>query len=139
MTRAQFISRRTVDAAVLTISILVVGCSPATKGEVSGTVSIDGTPVENGMISFYAVDGNAPTAGGRILNGKYSVEVNPGLCRVEIRVSKAVGEKKLYDTPDSPVRPILAEALPPKYNDRSELQLDVKLGDNEQDYDLTTK
>jgi hypothetical protein len=116
----------------------VAGCSPSTKGEVSGTVTMDGKPVEDGMIAFFSVDRSAPTAGGRISDGRYDVVVNPGLCRVEIRVSKVVGEKKLYETADSPVRPIRAEALPPRYNDQSELQIDVKLGTNEQNYDLTT-
>jgi hypothetical protein len=114
------------------------GCSPPTTGEVRGTVTMDGEPIENGMIAFFSADGSAPTAGGRITNGDYRVEVKPGLCRVEIRASKVVGEKKLYETADSPVRPVRAEALPPKYHDQSQLQLDVKLGDNTQNYELST-
>ena len=55
-----------------------------------------------------------------------------------IRVSKVVSQKKLYDTPDSPIKPVLAESLPPKYNDATELTLDVRSGTNAQDYQLKT-
>lgn len=121
------------------LAILVfAGCAPPTTGEVRGTVSLDGVPIETGMIAFFSVDGSAPTAGGRISAGKYVVEVKPGLCRVEIRAAKVVGEKKLYETADSPVRQVRAEALPPMYNDQSQLELDVKLGDNEQDFELSS-
>jgi hypothetical protein len=35
-------------------------------------------------------------------SGKFSSEVPIGESKVEIRVPKVVGKKKLYDTPDSP-------------------------------------
>jgi hypothetical protein len=34
---------------------------------------------------------------------------------------------------------MLAESLPPRYNDESELTLEVKPGENRKDYNLTTK
>lgn len=54
-------------------------------------------------------------------------------------MSKVVGEKKIYDTPDSAVRKVWAEVLPPKYYDNTELRLNVKLGENKQDYALKAK
>src|SRR6185436_17969686 len=48
-------------------------------------------------------------------------------------------EEKLYNTADSPVQPIMKETLPAKYNDDSELQLDVKAGQNSKDFELSTK
>jgi hypothetical protein len=92
-----------------------------------------------GAISFFAVDGRAPTAGAPIVAGQYAAEVKPGLCMVQVRVSKVVGEKKVYDTPNSPTRKIWGEVLPAKYNDNTELRLEVKAGENRQDYALTTK
>jgi hypothetical protein len=73
------------------------------------------------------------------VNGRYTAQVKPGLCYVQVRVPKEVGEKKLYDTSDSPVRKVTAESLPPKYNDATELQFDVQPGANESNYDLSTK
>jgi hypothetical protein len=108
-------------------------------GIVTGSVTVDGEPAKVGAISFFAVDGRAPTAGAPIVDGKYTAQVNPGMCMVQIRVSKVVGKKKIYDTSDSPVREVWAEILPPKYNDNTQLTLDVKLGENKQDYELRSK
>jgi hypothetical protein len=119
--------------------ISFVGCSRSNLATVTGSVTVDGEPAKVGAISFFAVDGRAPTAGAQIVDGKFSAQVTPGLCTVQIRVSKIVGKKKVYDTPDSPVREVWAEVLPPKYNDDSQLQLDIKPGTNTQDYDLKSK
>jgi hypothetical protein len=108
-------------------------------GIVTGSVTVDGELAKVGAISFFAVDGRAPTAGASIVNGKFTAQVNPGVCMVQIRVSKVVGKKKLYDTPDSPVREVWAEVLPPKYNDNTKVKFEVKLGENKQDFDLKTK
>lgn len=119
--------------------LALLGCSPPTMGTVTGTVTVDGEPAEVGAISFFAVDGRAPTAGAPIVDGTYTAEVTPGVCMVQVRVSKVVGERKLYDTPDSPVRKVWGEVLPAKYNDNTELRLDVKAGENRQDYALSAE
>jgi hypothetical protein len=108
-------------------------------GTVSGTVTVDGLPVKSGSIVFFPTDGKAATSGSAIVDGHYLATVAPGMSRVEIRVPKVIGQKKAYDTPDSPMAEITAELLPAKYNDASELTLDVKLGENRQDYELSTK
>ena len=108
-------------------------------GTVTGSVTVDGEPAKVGEISFFAVDGRAPTAGAPIVDGKFTAQVKPGVCMVQIRVSKVVGKKKIYDTPDSPVREVWAEFLPAKYNDITQLKLEVKRCDNQQEYKLTSK
>ena len=107
-------------------------------GEVTGTVTVNGEPAQTGSISFFPVDGKSVTTGAVIEAGKYSARVPVGKVKVEIRVSKIVGRKKLYDTPNSPIQPIMQEVLPPKYNDQTELELDVEPGKNEQNYDFKT-
>src|SRR5438309_491715 len=63
---------------------LLLGCSGG-QATVTGTVTYDGKEVANGTISFYPVDGEGPTAGGMIKNGKYTVtNLTPGKKRVEI-------------------------------------------------------
>ena len=124
---------------LFTACIASIGCSRSNLGTVTGSVTVDGEPAKVGAISFFAVDGRAPTAGAKIVDGKYTARVKPGLCMVQVRVSKIVGKKKIYDTPESPMREVWAEVLPPKYNDNTQLQFDVKSGENEQDYDLKTK
>lgn len=120
-------------------TVIAVGCSkgPPT-GEVTGNILVNGVPAETGAISFFPVDGNSPTAGAEITNGKYTATVPVGKVKVEIRVSKAVGQQRLYQTPDSPVQTVWAEILPPKYNEQSILSMEVQEGTNEQDFNLNT-
>ncbi len=109
-------------------------------GAVTGTVRVDGEPLEKGSISFVPADGKGVTAGGDIVDGKYTVtRISPGPMTVQIRYPKVAGTKKLYDTPESPTRNVFHEALPAKYNDRTELRLEVQAGNNEKDWDLSLK
>jgi hypothetical protein len=121
------------------LCLAACGCSDSNETTVSGTVSVNGTPAKTGSISFIPADGQSRTSGGPITDGKYETRAPIGNQRVEVRVPKVVGQRKLYNTPDSPTQDILEEVLPPKYNSQSELQLDVKPGDNHKDYQLTTK
>lgn len=126
-------------SGVIVAALLLAGCAEPTVGVVTGTVTVDGAPAKSGSIAFFPVNGKASTAGAEIIDGRYTAQVAPGLTKIEIRVPKVVGEKKLYDTPDSPIQPLLAESLPAKYNDASELTLDVQLGENEKDFAIATK
>jgi hypothetical protein len=114
----------------------LIGCGGDNMADVAGTVTINGAPAEKGSVTFIPADGKAPTAGSEIVNGKYSARVPLGTAKVQIRVPKVVGKKKLYDTPDSPVQDLLEEVLPAKYNDQTELTLDVKPGVNEKNWEL---
>ncbi|MBN1853202.1 MAG: hypothetical protein JW829_10780 [Pirellulales bacterium] len=125
---------------LLAAFLLVPGCSDQMKtGDVTGNIQVDGQPARTGSIAFIPVDGKSPTAGAEILGGQYSAKVPLGEVKVEIRVSKVVGHKKLYDTPNSPIQPILEEVLPEKYNNQTELQMKVEPGKNQKDFDLKTK
>jgi hypothetical protein len=133
----RFLGRGPLLAAVV---VLLAGCSANHTAVVTGTVRVDGEPLEKGSISFVPVDGQGVTAGGEILDGKYIVaKASPGTMTVQIRYPKVAGQKKLYDTPDSPIRNVFREALPAKYNDRTELRLEVQPGNNEKDWDLSLK
>ncbi len=117
-----------------------LGCSTGPPmGTVTGTITVDEEPAEMGAITFIPADGKSPTTGGAIKEGKYSVQVYVGKSRVEIRVPKVVGQVKIYDTPDSPIQDDMRETLPAKYNDKTELTIDVKRGLNEKDWNLETK
>ncbi|MBN9122996.1 MAG: hypothetical protein J0I06_28310 [Planctomycetes bacterium] len=102
----------------------------------SGTVTYDGKPVEDGHIKFIAADGQG-TADDVIKSGKYTVRKAPvGNTKVSISGVKVTGQKKMYDTPDSPTVPVVAELLPAKYNDKTELTFEVKRGSNEKNWEL---
>jgi hypothetical protein len=119
------------------VLFLALGC--AAESEVSGTVKVGGADLDSGAILFVPVDGKTGTAGGEIKQGRYSVKVPVGQMKVSISAPKVVGQKKVYNTPNSPVMPVTAEALPARYNEKTELTLDVKPGRNTKDWALDGK
>jgi hypothetical protein len=117
-----------------------IGCGDDSGlGKVTGTITIDGRPAPNGSVTFIPVNGEGPTTGTTISNGEYESDAPIGEAKVEIRVSRVVGKKKLYDTPDSPEQEILEEVLPSNYNQETELRLNVNLGLNEKNWVLESK
>jgi len=118
---------------------VLAGCTDSSMSVVKGQVTFDGQPIDKGSISFFPRDGQSKTTGGEITAGAYSVQVPVGLMEVKISMPKVVGQKKLYNKPDSPSYPLHAEALPDKYNKKSDLTLDVTAGGVQKDWDLTSK
>ena len=49
---------------------------------------------------------------------------------------KVIEKKKAYDAPDSPYTEITKEQVPERYNDKTELKVEVKPGTNELPFDL---
>ena len=131
--------RRNLFALAAAVLVLASGCSDSNEATVSGAITVDGTPPKEGSIGFIPADGQSRTAGGQIADGKYEARVPIGKMLVQVRVPKVVGQRKLYNTPDSPTQPILEEVLPAKYNSQTELELTVKPGENQQDYQLKSK
>jgi len=117
-----------------------MGCGPESNvGQISGTVSFEGKPVAMGSISFVPANGQGPSGGSEVVDGNYKSDAALGPCKVEIRSPKVVGKRKLYDTPDSPVQEVYEEVLPQKYNEATELTVEIKKGKNEKDWDLQLK
>jgi len=115
-----------------------IGCSrgPA-KAAFAGRVTLDGEPLPQGAISFYPLS-RGPSAGAVIENGSYQMTAVPGSYRVEITGSKVVGQKKRYDTPDSPMDDVLQPVVPAEYNSASKLVQEVKLDTKTLDFKLVT-
>ena len=64
---------------IVTIGVLS-GCSGSDRQAVSGTVTLDGQMITNGAISFRPTAGtNAPSAGGAIQDGHFSIAKSEGL------------------------------------------------------------
>jgi len=124
--------------ACLWLALLgLAGCGGGRMSQVSGVVKLDGNPLEAGTITFTPADGQAEVTGGEIKAGRYTVLVPVGTTKVSISAPKVVGKKPIYPgQPDSPMMPITLEALPARYNERTELQYEVKSGPNEKDFEL---
>ncbi len=123
-------------AALILIAVCAIGCGGSIgdlpdKFEVTGSVTFDGEPVEDGAIVFDSADGQSTPVGGAIVDGKYSVEVPAGRKLVRISASRETGEKDMYG------EPIVDSYVPGKYNTESDLERTVEPGgDNAFDFEL---
>jgi hypothetical protein len=136
--------RRWLSGWTLAVSALalvsVVGCSGGEavhEVEVTGSVTIDGQPIDQGAISFVAVDGVARTGGGIIKDGKYVARVAPGEKKVMVLGNKLVGTEPLYKgVPDSPTREKYEMVTPPAYNAAHQTPLTATITDGPQSIDF---
>jgi len=115
--------------------LALAGCGDRSTAEVSGAVKVDGKPVKPGAILFISGGRKDADLGGEIKEGRYPCAC-PRRHEGVHSVPEVVGTKKIYDTPEQPGdSPITKEGLPARYNEQSELQLEVKPGKNPKDWD----
>lgn len=125
-------------ASVVMGIVVLAGCQRNTTVEIAGTVRIDSTAIPQGTIGFRPADGQGPTAEAVIQEGRYQLTMAPGLKKVVIRGYRVVGELHPWG-PNAPSAPKLAPIVPPKYNDQSELQTEIREPNPQLDFDLQGK
>jgi hypothetical protein len=124
---------------------LALGCADNSKtAAVSGTVTLDGEPIESGSINFFPVEGTTgPSAGGTIENGHYSVPREKGVVigrnRVELQGNMKTGRKVPSAIPGEKERDELVSAFPPEYSSDSKLVREINPGSNIINFDLSSK
>jgi len=118
--------------------VFVAGCGGGELAQVSGTVTLDGQPLEGAQVSFWPLDGEGekdrPSAGVTDSNGQYRLmytaeESGVLIGRHRVEISTASGGE------EGP-KP---ERIPPQYNTRSELTAEVTSGENILNFDLSSK
>lgn len=117
--------------------ILLSGCGDAIQRVgVSGQVTLDGQPLEQGSITLLPLQGG-PSAGGKIVDGSFEIDKqagpSPGDYRVEIVSYQSTG--RTIPDPDVPGEMIeeTRQMLPARYNHSSELEASVR-GDEENEF-----
>ena len=121
--------------------LVVAGCQktgPDGRLPVSGTVSVNGTPIESGAISFEPLGTPAikTPSGGAILDGKYAVPMAQGLVPGEY-VVRIYGYKEAGVDESHPLKPLIRDPIvPDKYGTFSELKATVAAGETKFDFDL---
>ncbi|WP_240911481.1 hypothetical protein [Paludisphaera soli] len=132
-------------ASTVLLALVAAGCG-AQEGPprepVAGVVTLDGQPLEKGLITFTPEAGGELVVSGLIVDGAFNLprDEGPGLGphRVDVWSKKATG--KAVKNPDDPENPNeeRVEIVPPRYNLRSELKADVvQGGENRFTYELT--
>ncbi len=111
-----------------TLAVAATGCGGATSGPkvntVTGKVTLDGTPIPEGTISFRNLGGNQGSFSGPIVNGEYSVKAESGEMAVEIRATRPTGK---MDTTTNPgySEPIMEMYIPKEYNSATTLKASI--------------
>lgn len=124
---------------ISSIGLLFASCSRDSKhGTVTGTVTLDGQPLAQGLIRFVPTDGRTASADTVIENGSYSAQVPVGDKQIWVSATKVVGKRKMYDTPDSPTVDVTQELLPARYNVQTTLTLKVEPGKQQKAFELTS-
>ena len=123
-------------AALTVLALLTVGCGTS-KPIMEGTVTLDGVPIEKGVIVLTPPDGKGQTAGCGITAGRYRMQASQGTVQVSIMAERKDG--KMPD-PMSPGSGALIDRyvnyVPERYNSKSELMVTIKPGMNKHDFTL---
>jgi hypothetical protein len=126
---------RTWITTIVTLAVVVAGCSSPNAASVSGSVTLDGQPLTTGMVSFYPEGGEgAPATGSINSSGNYSLSTGtdsglaPGKYIAIVVATKDPPQP--YDKTGAEVPPI--PITPAKYGstNSSDLKIEVKAGKN---------
>jgi hypothetical protein len=127
---------------LLAVLGLAVGCSGSgddlEREEVSGTVTLDGTPLATGSISFSptgpSTGSPGQTGGGGVISGgKFTIARDVGLSPGNYNVSIFASDKPAERTKPAQAgggKPseLAKELIPAKYNAKTELKAEIKKG-----------
>jgi hypothetical protein len=126
---------------------LFAGCgqaNPLGRKALSGAVTLDGAPLDQGNIEFHPMFEGGVQSGGRIVSGRYSIPAHEGVTPGTYRVSIA----DFVPTPPLPPGHMPGDDLPPApklkvpadWNSKSKHTIDVKKeGPFRFDFQIVTK
>jgi hypothetical protein len=135
-------------ARLLPVCLAVAsGCDrgDASRGAVSGRVTLDGQPIAQGSILFTPLDGTQGAAvGGEIKDGLYRLAGAAGPAigknRVEVHAVRKTGKlipKGLGGTGKMIEQQV--EGVSARFNIDSKLQVEITPGENTADFEVTSK
>ncbi len=119
------------QVGLILFMIASAGCGKSGGPQVApvhGRVTLDGKPLPRGAVVF-TVPGSSTSGGRTDENGNYELIFKRGV------MGAPVGINQVTITAD----PRGTLQLPARYNEKSDLQREVKAGDNEFNFELTTE
>lgn len=134
-----------VSCAVSCAVTCAMGCSDEgiERAAVTGSIRLDGEPVQSGTIAFYPAEGTrGPSAGGLIEGGRYRIDSAKGVVlgksRVEINSSRKSGRMIPDAINPNAMMEEYVEGIPSQYNTESTLIREIESGENQIDFDLSS-
>jgi hypothetical protein len=143
MLRPAFFGPAARAAGVLLSLIALAGCgdeNPLGRLPVTGTVSLDGKPLERGSVSFEPLGGGT-SSGSTIAAGEFAIREEKGLPpgRYRVRVYSASAETAPEDQLPGESGPPHKDLIPKTWNANSEQQVEVtEGGENAFNFDIKT-
>lgn len=128
---------------VLPVALAGCGQGDASRAAISGEVTLDGQPLEQGSILFVPIDGaKGSVSGGPIENGRYQLPRAKGAAvgwnRVEIRSPRNTGKKIQYAPGTAPSMEVV-QMVARRFNTESSLKAEVKPEQNTANFDVASK
>ena len=122
-------------AAALAAAFAAASCSSENAlVPITGSVTLDGTPLPEGDILFTPADPQFGGESAKIAGGAYQANVRPGKNKVEIRATRPVPGKK------GPMgEQLIEDYIPARYNDASTLTIDASASQLKHDFALKSK
>jgi hypothetical protein len=108
--------------------VMLVGCgggSGVPKLDISGTVTLKGAKLEQGLIQFYEMPANVPAANLSITKGEYRTNKTDALKAGTYRIAISVPQDRVEQ---GQVAPPTVDPIPPEYNAKSTKTVEVKTG-----------
>jgi hypothetical protein len=141
------VHRIAIAPLIVTALWLMSGCGGSSQGPyaISGSVNVDGAPLEKGNISFQPTQQQPTSSGAVVSGGKFTVPRESGLMvgNYRVVVNAAVpgtgGQVNPEALPGDPPAPP-KEMIPPDWNVASKQSIDVKSeGPFAFDFEISTK
>jgi hypothetical protein len=130
-------TRITLSALALGLVLTAAGCGGTGQQTVTGKVTFDGKPLEEGRITFRQVDGEKRAYSAPITNGSYTIQCDPGKMAVEIIASRLIPGK--FDTSNGTKEPVGEMYIPAMYNSATTLTADVSSSNRNIPFELKSK
>jgi hypothetical protein len=125
---------------VLGLGVFVVGCAGGdgrAMTKVSGKVTLDGVPVDDGQILFRRTSGEQKGYEGLIKDGTYQLDCEQGDVKVEITAFRIVPGK--FTTVNGPKEPVREMYVPEKYNTKTTLTQKLSGSSSTIPFELSSK
>jgi len=130
---------------IIALAATFAGCGPENplgRKAISGKVTLDGGPLEQGNIEFHPLDGGVQS-GGVVTGGSYSIPAHqgatPGKYRVAITDFVPSAPQPAGYIPGDPLPPTPKPKIPPQWNSNSQHTIEVKKeGPFEFNFEVTT-